>query len=184
MRKSVAVAGAVLLLAISANSAPPPINEEVPPASNDYAPGPDSLPQPGVPAGKSFKFEMSDSKIFPATVRTITVYVPAEYQADKPACVYVGLDGLGFRVPVVFDNLIAQHAMPVAVAIGVSPGAVNSAKAPQNPRFDRSFEFDSVTDQPCFNWNHPRRIVYCLSPGVVAVWAVKFWTSFTRLTSA
>ena len=86
---------------------------------------------------------MSNPKSFPGTLRTITVYVPAEYQAAKPACVYVGLDGLGFRVNTVFDNLIAQHAMPVTIAVGVSPGAVKSASAPQNPRYDRSFEFDS-----------------------------------------
>ena len=118
-----------------------------PSPSNDYTPGPDSLPHPGVPAGKTFTFEMADSKIFPATTRTITVYVPAEYHPDKPACVYVGLDGLGFRAPVVFDNLIAQHAMPVMIGVGVSPGRVDSANPPQNPRFDRSFEFDSLTDR-------------------------------------
>jgi gluconolactonase len=75
------------------------------------------------------------------------VYVPAEYQGDKPACLYVGLDGLGFNAPTVFDNLIAQHAMPITIAIGVSPGAVASASPPDNPRFDRSFEFDSRSDR-------------------------------------
>src|SRR6266567_137244 len=85
-----------------------------PPSPDDqYVPGPDSLPQPGVPTGKTFEFALDHSKIFPGTSRKITVYVPAEYRADKPACVYVGLDGLGFKVPVVFDNLIHKHEMPV-----------------------------------------------------------------------
>ncbi len=127
--------------------APPAINESVPPASNAYALGPDSLPQKSSPAGKTFSFELKDSRIFPGTVRTITVYVPAAYKADKPACVYVGLDGLGFNAPTVFDNLIAQRAMPVTIAIGLAPGTVESSSRPENPRFDRSYEFDSLTDR-------------------------------------
>jgi enterochelin esterase-like enzyme len=75
------------------------------------------------------------------------VYVPASYKGDKPACVYVGPDGLHFNVPVVFDNLIAQHAMPVAIGIGLSPGSVTSARPLENPRFDRSMEFDSRSDR-------------------------------------
>ena len=34
--------------------------------------------------------------------------------------------------------------MPVTIAIGVSSGTVNSVDPPQGPRFDRSFEFDSM----------------------------------------
>jgi hypothetical protein len=75
------------------------------------------------------------------------VYIPAAYSGEKPACVYVGLDGLGFNAAAVFDNLIAQHAMPVTIGIGVSPGSVASASPPDNPRFDRSLEFDSLNDQ-------------------------------------
>ena len=126
---------------------PPAIDETVPPASDDYPLPPDAKPIAGVAAGATFKFELTESKIFPGTTRTITVYVPAEYQGDKPACVYVGLDGLGFNAATVFDNLIAQHAMPVTIAIGVSPGVVASASPPDNPRFDRSFEFDSRSDR-------------------------------------
>ncbi len=127
--------------------APPAIDETVPPASDNYPLPTDAKPIAGVAEGTTFRFELTDSKIFPDTTRTITVYVPAEYQGDKPACVYVGLDGLGFNAATVFDNLIAQHAMPVTIAIGVSPGVVASASPPDNPRFDRSFEFDSRSDR-------------------------------------
>jgi len=113
---------------------------------DDYEPGPDSKPQPGVPRGKSFSFTFNDSKIFPGAKREITVYVPAEYKADQPACVYVGLDSLAFNVPVVFDNLIHQGAMPVTIAIGVSSGTVSSIADGENPRFNRSFEFDGLND--------------------------------------
>lgn len=131
-----------------AQASPAPVFvEQFPAASNDYALGADSKPQPGVPAGKTFKFEMTNSKVFPGTDRTITVYVPAEYKADRPACTFVFLDSIGFNAPVVLDNLIARHAIPVMIGIGVSPGVVNSAEPPANPRFDRSFEFDSRSDR-------------------------------------
>lgn len=123
---------------------PPVIDEKTPPPFDEYMLGPDSLPHPSVPVGKVFRFELTDSKVYPGTSRIITVYVPASYKGDKPACVYVGLDGLGFEAPAAFDNLIAQGTMPVTIGIGVSPGTVKSANAEENPRFDRSLEFDSL----------------------------------------
>ena len=154
LQRSVAVLSAALFSLLSAQtpatiprSSPSPVNETAPPASDNYALGPDSLAQPGAPAGKTFQFEIKNSKIFPGTARTITVYIPAAYRGDKPACVYVGLDGLGFHAATVFDNLIAQRAMPVTIGIGLSPGIVPSSNAPENPRFDRSFEFDNRTDR-------------------------------------
>lgn len=155
-RRKLRLLGTILLLlpALHAFSqtarstqAPPAIDETIPPASDAYALGSDSLPQKGAPAGTTFSFELDHSRIFPGTMRTITVYIPAAYRADRPACVYVGLDGLGFNVPTVFDNLIAQHAMPVTIAVGLTPGSVDSAHAPENPRFDRSYEFDSMNDR-------------------------------------
>ncbi len=113
---------------------------------DNYEPGPDSKPQPGVPRGKTFSFAFEGSRIYPGTRRTITVYVPAQYTGDKPACVYVGLDSLSFGVPVVFDNLIHQGAMPVTVAVGVSSGSVASVNDAADPRFNRSFEFDGLND--------------------------------------
>ena len=114
--------------------------------SNDYPLGPDSLPHPGIPHGQTFEFRMENSKTFPNTSRTISVYVPSQYRDAEPACVYVGLDGIGFNAPIVFDNLIARHAMPVTIAIGIAPGSVAAATTSGSPRFDRSFEFDSRTD--------------------------------------
>lgn len=116
------------------------------PAGDDYRVGPDSQRQAGVPTGRTFEFKFANSKIFPGTRRTITVYVPSQYKGDRPACVYVGLDGLGFAATVVFDNLIHKKEMPVTIGIGVSPGQVDSASPPNNPRFNRSFEFDGLND--------------------------------------
>ena len=42
--------------------------------------------------GEMINFEMNNSKIYPGTVRKITVYVPKEYDGTKPACLLVKLD--------------------------------------------------------------------------------------------
>lgn len=112
---------------------------------DQYVLGPDSLPQAGVPKGKVFEFTLDRSRVFPGTRRQIAVYVPAEYDGKKPACVYVGLDGLKYQVPAVFDNLIYKREMPVTIGIGLPPGAVDSAEPVGNPRFNRSLEFDGLS---------------------------------------
>ena len=113
---------------------------------NLYPLGPDSKPQPGVPSGKLFSFSMNESKFFPGTQRTVEVYVPAQYSTHQPACVLVALDQISHTLPIVLDNLIYAKAMPVTIAIGLHPGETPSASSPQNPRFNRSFEFDSLSD--------------------------------------
>lgn len=110
-----------------------------------YTLGKDSLPQPGVPKGEILEFEFRSEGVFPGTTRNIQIYIPDQYRADRPACVYVGLDGLQFSAPIVFDNLIHRNEMPVTIAIGVSSGQVQSAVASENPRSNRSFEFDTLS---------------------------------------
>jgi enterochelin esterase family protein len=122
-------------------------------AADDYQPGPDSQPKDGVPKGKVTEHRWT-SKIFPGTERDYWVYVPAQVDSSKPACVMVFQDGGGFvrengsfRVPVVFDNLIHAGDMPPTIAIMINPGAVPPAKAGQQARSNRSFEYDSLGDQ-------------------------------------
>src|SRR2546429_2268337 len=88
-------------------------------AAEDYQLGPDSQKQSGVPEGKVTKHTWK-STIFPETVRDYWIYVPAQYDKAKPACVMVFQDGSSYvnvtgqlRVPVVFDNLIHKVEMPV-----------------------------------------------------------------------
>lgn len=111
-----------------------------------YPLGPDSKFQPGVPKGVQFQFSMDNPKYFPGTQRKIDVYIPAQYTAKTPACVWICLDRWMESLPAVFDNLIHKKEMPVTIAIGLHPGTVPSADPPQNPRFNRSFEFDSLND--------------------------------------
>ncbi|HLK56753.1 MAG TPA: alpha/beta hydrolase-fold protein [Chthonomonadaceae bacterium] len=116
-------------------------------ASDDYQLTPDSLPQPGVPKGEVHNAQWKTSKIFPGTVHDYAVYVPKQYDPSRPACVMIFQDGGGgFNVPTVFDNLIFKKEMPVTVAIMINPGVVPSANPNALPRFNRSHEYDSLTD--------------------------------------
>jgi enterochelin esterase family protein len=110
--------------------------------------------QPGVPQGKITAGVFSESRIYPGTRRDYSVYVPAQYTVDKPACLMVFMDGSGyskadgaFRVPVVFDNLIHQGAMPVTIAVFVNPGTIPATKSKASDRSNRSFEYDSLGDR-------------------------------------
>ncbi|MBI5396709.1 MAG: SMP-30/gluconolactonase/LRE family protein [Verrucomicrobia bacterium] len=115
-------------------------------AADDYKPGPDSQPQPNVPKGEVLKFSFENSKVFPGTVRDYWVYVPAQYTGEKPACLYVGQDGVQYNAPVVFDNLIAKKEMPVTIGVFVMHGRVKAPnEAATLDRFNRSFEYDSVS---------------------------------------
>ena len=68
----------------------------------------DSEEQPGVPKGKLEKFTWDKSRVFSGTTREVTVYVPAHYEGSKPAAVFVCQDGVLYKAPTVFDNLIAE----------------------------------------------------------------------------
>ena len=105
-----------------------PIFEIAAQTTDNYQPGPDSKPQPGVPKGEVLKFTFDKSKIFPGTVRDYWVYVPAQYKTDKPACVYVQQDGIRFEAPIVFDNLIHKGEMPVTIGIftGLTQGSTST----------------------------------------------------------
>jgi len=123
------------------------------PAADDYKLGPDSMPHGDVPKGKVEKFSWT-SKVFPGTVRDYWVYTPSQYDAKAPTCFMVFQDGGGyqnptgqFRVPVVFDNLIHQKKIPVMIGIFINPGVVPPAEAGRQPRQNRSFEYDTLSDQ-------------------------------------
>jgi sugar lactone lactonase YvrE/enterochelin esterase-like enzyme len=115
--------------------------------TDNYVPGPDSKPQPGVPKGEVLKFSFVKSTVFPGTVRDYWIYVPAQYRPDKPACVYVSQDGMRFEATTVFDNLIQKKEMPVLIGVFVMPGVVKSADADAAlDRFNRSYEYDGLGD--------------------------------------
>lgn len=109
-----------------------------------YPQPPEMSHQLWVPQGEVFTFTIENSKCFPGATRTIYVYVPAQYKPDKPACTMVMLDNL-MVPPVICDNLIYQKQMPVTIGIGLVSGVTQPAWNSNDPRYNRSFEFDSLT---------------------------------------
>jgi gluconolactonase len=105
-----------------------------------------SLEQDDVPKGEILKFTVDQSKLYPGTTREISVYIPAQYQG-QPACVYVNQDGIQWKAPTVFDNLIAANEMPVTIGIFITPGKVLADDSDSAmDRFNRSFEYDGLGD--------------------------------------
>jgi enterochelin esterase family protein len=125
------------------------------PQDDQYVLGPDSTARrPGVPAGKVEQLKWTNSKIFPDTERDWWIYVPVQYDPAKPACLMVFQDGGGmvsetgqYRVPIVFDNLIHKKEMPVTIGVFINPGRLTSQKDPKARPANRSFEYDTLSDQ-------------------------------------
>ncbi|MEI9809323.1 MAG: SMP-30/gluconolactonase/LRE family protein [Bacteroidota bacterium] len=106
-----------------------------------------SVEHAGVPKGEVLKFTFDQSKIFPGTWREYWIYIPAQYKPDVPACVYINQDGIQWKAPVVFDNLIDKKEIPVTIGVFITPGRVMAdSGAAALHRFNRSFEYDGLGD--------------------------------------
>ena len=121
--------------------------------AQDYILGPDSQRQPGIPKG-SITQQSWSSKIYPGTVRDYWIYVPAQYDSHKPACVTIFQDGGGmveetggWRVPIVFDNLIHKGELPVMIGVFINPGVLPAPSPSQQSRYNRSYEYDALGDR-------------------------------------
>jgi enterochelin esterase-like enzyme len=94
-----------------------------------YKLGPDSLVQEGVPQGKLDGPRTLPCEVFPGTQHTYWVFVPAQYDAAKPASLMIFQDGQAFidlngpiRAPNVLNNLIYRRELPVMLAVFINPG--------------------------------------------------------------
>ena len=114
-----------------------------------------------VPKGEVTKYSFENSKIFPGTYRDYWVYVPKQYDAKQPACVFICQDGVQYKAPEVFDKLIAEKAMPVTIGVFIMHGRVKAAD-PKTAldRFNRSYEYDGLGD------NYARFLLEELLPDV------------------
>lgn len=119
---------AILLLALATVSATTPARGDEP------------------PKGEVTRYTFNASEVFPGTVRDYWVYVPKQYDPAKPACVYVGQDGILYNAPAVFDRLIHEKAMPVTIGVFVMHGRVKAPSDAALDRFNRSFEYDGLGD--------------------------------------
>jgi enterochelin esterase-like enzyme len=126
---------------------------------------PEVTDQPGVPHGDIFEFaiDSADSKIYPGIfresmhpdpadpsklivdsqprpyVRRVAVYVPKQYVPGTVAPFIVGADGPDRQLFTTLDNLIAQHRVPVQIAISIGNGS-GDAQGSQ-----RGLEYDTMS---------------------------------------
>ncbi len=106
--------------------------------------GPDSYERPGVPRGQLHGKFVHSSRIYPGMKSDYWVYVPAQYDASKPAAVMIWQDGEVLvpreepsRAQIVFDNLTYDKKIPVIIHVLVSPGLTDGKRM-------RSVEYDTV----------------------------------------
>ncbi len=125
--------------------------------------------QPGVPHGTVSEFTLSstDSKLYPGIsrdlgtfgtpdpadparllvptshpapyTRRVTVYVPKQYVPGTAAPLIVGADGPDRELFVALDNLIAQHRLPVLIAVSISNGGGDAQGS------ERGLEYDTMS---------------------------------------
>jgi enterochelin esterase family protein len=110
-----------------------------------FRPHPDCRERPGVPKGRLLPQPRWRSEVFAGTVRDWSIYVPAQYDAARPACVMIFQDGVRMyqaHVPTVLDNLIAAGDMPPTIGLFLDPGVYADTTAS-----NRSFEYDTLSDQ-------------------------------------
>lgn len=134
-----------------------------------HTPARETIPQPGVPVGEIFEFQMSsaESAIYPGIAREagtfgtpdpdnpaklivttsrptpwtrrVQVYVPRQYVPGTPAPFIVGADGPDPLLFTTLDNLIAERRVPPMVAISIGNGG-GDAQGSQ-----RGLEYDTLS---------------------------------------
>ena len=108
-----------------------------------YANAPELTPRSDVPKGTVYRFRMNstDSKLYPGIAkdkpgqvvpysRGVNVYVPSQYVPGTPAPFLVSQDSMGNgSLPTILDNMIADHRLPVMVAMMINSGGGDSMAA-------------------------------------------------------
>lgn len=122
------------------------------PTGNDdfFQLGPDSLRQDGVPHGKVDGPFVLPSEVFDGTQHTYWVYVPAQYDPERPCSLMIFQDGHAFlaedgsaRTTNVIDNLVYRREIPVMVAVFINPG-----RRPDQPEPSAGEWGDRTTNRP------------------------------------
>jgi enterochelin esterase-like enzyme len=132
-----------------------------------HNPAPEMTAQEGVPQGTVFNFTMesADSKFYPGIARgaapggnaaptgpagmgnthpapytrQVAAYVPNQYVPGTEAPFLVGADGPDRPLFTAIDNLIAQHRLPVMIAISIGNGSGDG------PGSERGLEYDTMS---------------------------------------
>ncbi len=132
------------------------------------APG---IKQEDVLKGVTKSCSFSKSVIFPGTVRDVAVFIPAQYDGSKPACVYVKTDGYNPVEKGLLETLIATKEMPVTIGVFVRPGDLPANVKNAMGRRNRCFEYDGMGD------NNVRFLVDELLPFVAKKFDLKLSAS-------
>ena len=134
-----------------------------------HNPAPEMTVHEGVPQGAVYEFTMNseDSKIYPGIARDkgtfgtpdpknpaklvvttshpapytrkVSVYVPKQYVPGTAAPFIVGADGPDTWLFTALDNLIAEHRVPVMIAISISNGGGDAQGS------ERGLEYDTMS---------------------------------------
>src|SRR6267142_1955246 len=133
-----------------------------------HNPAPEMVANEGVPKGDVFEFTMEskDSKIYPGIAREpntfavpdpadpnkvivnsypapytrrVAVYVPKQYVPGTEAPFIVGADGPDRTLFTALDNLIAEHRVPVMIAISIGNGSGDAQGS------ERGLEYDTMS---------------------------------------
>ncbi|MDG1891852.1 MAG: alpha/beta hydrolase-fold protein [Verrucomicrobiota bacterium] len=106
-----------------------------------------------VPKGTVTAYVWDGSEVYPETWRLYWVYVPVQYDPDRPSALMVFQDGSNFlqgkdhfHAPGVFDKLIHLGEMPVTIGVFINPGKVGFPQRDQDQLEHRSLEYDSAGD--------------------------------------
>jgi enterochelin esterase family protein len=134
-----------------------------------HNPAPETTVQDGVPQGAVYNFTMesADSRIYPGIAREantfgtadpadpaklivttshpapytrrVAVYVPKQYVPGTAAPFVIGADGPDPLLFTALDNLIAQHRVPVMIAISIGNGSGDAQGS------ERGLEYDTMS---------------------------------------
>jgi enterochelin esterase-like enzyme len=134
-----------------------------------HTPAPEMSSQEGVLQGSIIEFTMNsaDSKIYPGIAREprtfgtpdpvdpakllvttshpapytrhLAVYVPRQYVPGTPAPFIVGADGPDRSLFTALDNLIAEHKVPIMIAISIGNGSGDAQGS------ERGLEYDTMS---------------------------------------
>ncbi len=121
--------------------------------------------------GEVKRCTFAESRIFPGTVRDLAVFIPAQYDPAKPACVYVKTDGYNPIEKSLLESLIATKEMPVTVGVFVTPGNLPAPVKGTMGRRNRCLEYDGMGDA------NVRFLIDELLPFVVRKFDLKLSTS-------
>jgi enterochelin esterase-like enzyme len=113
-----------------------------------YTLGPDSQLMEAVPQGQFAEPKIIPSKVFPGYQHTYWVYVPAQYDPEKPTAVMIFNDGAAMKADDrdvrghhVLDNLIYRREIPVMLGVFINPGRLpdHPVSTDPNDSLERTF---------------------------------------------